>query len=170
MSVAGHRNESKAWSAAAAQSIIDRHAPERGGLLPVLHSLQHGFGYIPEEAIPMIAHALNLSRADVYGVVSFYQDFRRTAPGQHIVRVCRAEACRAVGATDLAHHAERVLAVGFGETRSDGSVTLDAVACFGNCALGPTVAVDGALHGCVTPEDFDALMADVGLGDLEMAS
>lgn len=170
MSVADHGQRGMPWDAAMAQPLIDRHANERGGLLPLLHTLQHAFGYIPEEAIPMVAHALNLSRADVYGVISFYQDYRRSAPGRHIVRICRAEACRAVGATELSHYAERVLGVGFGETRKDRQVTLEAIACFGNCALGPTVEVDGVLNGCVTPEDFDALLDDIGLGEKEMAS
>ena len=170
MSVAGHGQRGMVWDAVVAQPLIDRHANERGGLLPLLHTLQHAFGHIPEEAIPMVAHALNLSRADVYGVISFYQDYRRSAPGRHIVRLCRAEACRAVGANDLAHHAERVLGVGFGETRKDRQVTLEAIACFGNCALGPTVEVDGVLNGCVTLDDFDALLDDIGLGVKDLAS
>ncbi len=152
-----------AWSSATAQPIIASHAEERGGLLPLLHALQHAFGYIHEEAVPMVAHALNMSRADVYGVVSFYQDYRRQPPGQHIIRVCRAEACRAVGANELSHHIESTLAVGFGSTRADHAVTLEAIACFGNCALGPTVEVNKTMHGCVTAADFDDLMGEIGL-------
>lgn len=152
------------WCADTAQSIIDGYAGQRGALLPLLHALQHAFGYIDDAAIPLVAAALNLSRADVYGVVSFYEDFRSVRPGRHIVRVCRAEACRAVGAGPLARHAEAALGVAFGDTRDDGVVTLEAVSCLGNCGLGPSVEIDGRLNGHVDAAEFDLLMAETQIG------
>src|SRR5690349_18003935 len=108
-------------------------------LIEMLHEIQARLGYVPEGAAQRLAQALNLSRAEVHGVISFYHDFHRTPPGRHIVRVCRAEACQAVGCEALAKHAEASLGIGFGETRGDGKATLEAVYCLGNCALGPSV-------------------------------
>lgn len=131
-------------------------------LIEMLHEIQARLGYVPEGATQHLAQALNLSRAEVHGVISFYHDFHRTSPGRHIVRVCRAEACQAVGCEALAKHAETALGVGFGETRGDGKATLKAVYCLGNCALGPSVMIDGDLHGRVDAQRFDALMRELG--------
>ena len=131
-------------------------------LIEMLHEIQARLGYVPEGATQLLAQALNLSRAEVHGVISFYHDFHRAPQGRHVVRVCRAEACQAVGCEALANHAETSLGVAFGETRGDGKATLEAVYCLGNCALGPSVTIDGDLHGRVDAQRFDALMRELG--------
>ncbi len=145
--------------AARVRAVIDerRHLP--GALLPVLHGIQDALGYVPEDAVPLIAHELNLSRAEVHGVISFYHHFRTHPPGRHIVRICRAEACQALGARALEAHAKKTLGVDFHETTKDGAITLEAVYCLGNCGCGPSVLVDDdELHARVTPAAFDALV------------
>ena len=151
------------WSPETATEVIRANAEQRGPLLPVLHALQETFGYVDPRAVPLVASVLNLSRADVYGVVTFYSDLRSTLPGRVRVQVCRGEACQSVGAHALAGHATRSLGVDFGATAADGSVTLDEVFCLGNCALGPTVTVNGRLHGRVNAGELDRLVRD---GDL----
>jgi formate dehydrogenase subunit gamma len=136
-----------AWNAERARAIIDEHRALRGALLPVLHALQDTFGYIDQEATPLLAAALNLSSADVHGVISFYHEFRRTRPGRHVVKVCVAEACQARGADNLVEALKARLHLDLGETSTDGSFTLEAVYCLGNCALGPSALVDGRLYG-----------------------
>ena len=130
-----------------------------GALLPVLHAVQDALGYVPPEAVPLIAHGLNLSRADVHGVISFYHHFRTQAPGRHIVHLCRAEACQAMGAVALEAHAKLVLGIDFHETTADGAVTLEPAYCLGNCALSPALLLDNELHGRVDAAAFDALIA-----------
>ena len=120
---------------------------QRGALLPILHAVQGVFGYVPAEAIPVLADELNLSRADVHGVVSFYHDFRSAPAGRATVRICRAEACQAVGAERLVAHLRDRYGVSMGETSREGSVTAEQVFCLGNCALGPAAQVNGRLHG-----------------------
>jgi formate dehydrogenase subunit gamma len=120
---------------------------QRGALLPILHAVQGALGYVPAEAIPVLADELNLSRADVHGVVSFYHDFRSEPAGRTTVRVCRAEACQALGAERLVAHLRDRYGVSLGETSRDGSLTAEQVFCLGNCALGPAAQVDGRLHG-----------------------
>ena len=149
-----------AWSADQAAALIQRLKDQRGALLPILHALNDAFGYVDERAVPMIAAALNLSRADVHGVVSFYHDFRRQRPGRRVVKICRAEACQARGAEALVRHAVQSLGVGFGETTPDGAVTLEAAFCLGNCALGPSAMVGKRLYGRVSPARFDALIEE----------
>lgn len=129
-----------------------------GALLPILHAIQDTQGYIPEAAVPIIARALNLSRAEVHGVITFYHDFRQHPPGKHVVRVCRAEACQSVGADALAAHAERELGCGFHETTADGQVTLEPVYCLGQCACGPAMMIGETLYGRVDTHRFDALV------------
>ena len=124
----------------------------------LLHEVQAELGHIPPGAIPLIADELNLSRAEVHGVVTFYHYFRHSPPGRHVVRVCRAESCQAMGAEALASHAERRLGVRFDQTTPDGRFSLDPVYCLGNCACSPAVMIDGELFGRVTPERFDALI------------
>jgi formate dehydrogenase subunit gamma len=133
----------------------------RGPLLPILHAVQRELGHVDTADVPVIADVLNLAVAEVHGVVTFYRDFRRSPGGRTTVRVCQAEACRAVGAEALGAHARRRLGVGFGGTTSDGAVGLDETFCLGNCALGPAVQVDGRLHGRVTPTRFDALLGEI---------
>lgn len=129
-----------------------------GALLPVLHAIQDALGYIPKDAVPLVASELNLSRAEVHGVITFYHYFRTVKPGRHIVQLCRAEACQSSGAQQLEEHAKRVLGVDFHGTTADGAVTLEPVYCLGNCALGPSVMIDGELHGRVDAARFDALI------------
>jgi formate dehydrogenase subunit gamma len=134
------------------ENIIERLRARPGALLPILHGIQEALGFIPSEAVPQIAQALNLSRAEVHGVISYYAHFRLAPPGRHVVRVCCAEACQAVGGEALAEHARARLA--------GGGITLEPVYCLGLCACGPSLQVDETtLHGRVTPEKFDALIA-----------
>ena len=129
------------------REIAASHREQRGALLPILHAVQEALGCVPAEAIPVLADELNLSRADVHGVVSFYHDFRSEPAGRTTVRVCRAEACQAVGAGRLVAHLKERYGVSLGETSRDGSLTAEQVFCLGNCALGPAAQVDGRLHG-----------------------
>jgi formate dehydrogenase subunit gamma len=130
-----------------------------GALLPILHAVHDALGHLPAAAVARIADGLNLSRAEVHGVVSFYHDFRATPPGRHVLKLCRAEACQALGARALEVHARHALGIGFGETSADGAISLEPVYCLGNCACGPSLMLDGTLHGRVTPAVFDALAA-----------
>jgi formate dehydrogenase subunit gamma len=149
------------WSDDAAMATIRAHAGVRGPLLPVLRALQEVFGYVDERAIPLVAGELNLSRADVFGVLTFYADLRREPTGRSRLQVCRGEACQAVGANALAQHARSALGVDFGGTTPDGALTLDEVFCLGNCALGPSVALDGRPRGRVDAHEFDRMVHDV---------
>lgn len=128
-----------------------------GPLIPILHAIQDALGFVPEEAVPVVASALNISRAEVEGVVSFYHYFRRHAPGRHVIHLCRAEACQSMNAAALEAHAKRQLGVDFHGTTADGAFTLEPVYCLGNCALSPAMMIDGELYGRVSAERFDAL-------------
>jgi formate dehydrogenase subunit gamma len=142
--------------------ILDEYVQVPGPLLLVLHAVQRRLGFVPEDAIAYIAERLNLSRAEVHGVVSFYHHFRRTAPGRHLVQVCRAESCQAMGAEQLAQHAQERLGIQFHETTPDGAFSLEPVYCLGNCACSPAVMIDEELFGRVSPDQFDALLAERG--------
>lgn len=131
-------------------------------LLPALHRLQDRFGYIPDHAIADLAKTHNVSQAEVVGVIGFYHDFRRTPPGRQRLQVCRAESCQAMGADALAMHVSGKLGIEFGATTADGTVTLEAVYCLGNCACSPAVMLDGKLYGRVSAEQLDALLAEGG--------
>jgi len=131
-----------------------------GPLIEVLHSVQAALGYVPPDAVPILAEALNLSRAEVHGVVTFYHFFRDTPPGRHTLSICRAEACQSMGADHLVEYAKRRLGVDFHETTADGTFSLEPVFCLGNCALSPAAMLDGRLYGRVTPERFDELVAE----------
>jgi len=131
-----------------------------GPLIEVLHAIQAKLGYVPPAAVPLVASELNLSRAEVHGVVSFYHYFRSTPPGAHIVSVCRAESCQAVGGEALAAYARQRLGVDFQQTTPDGRFSLEPVYCLGNCACSPAVMIDGRLHGRVTAERLEALLSD----------
>ncbi len=131
--------------------IIDAHVALEGPMLPILHAVQAEWGHIPEPAIPAIALALNLGRAEVHGVVSFYHDFRTTPAGTHVVKLCSAEACQAQGGRGLAASVLERLGVEWGATTPDGRVTVEAIYCLGICACGPAAMIDGRLIGRVTP-------------------
>ena len=139
--------------------ILTAHQGREGPLLPILHDIQAEFGYVPQEALPQIAKALNISKAEVHGVVSFYHDFREAKAGAHVVKLCRAEACQAVGADHVAAHAKGALGVDWHGTTPDGSVTLEPVFCLGLCACGPAAMVDGKLVGRVDAARIDAIIA-----------
>ena len=146
------------WDADRALSLIRELAHLPGALLPILHALQDEFGYVDKAAVPLIADALNLSHAEVHGVISFYHDFRHTPRGKHLLKVCRAEACQSMGCEKTIRHVENRLGVHLGETTGDGSFTVDAVYCLGNCALSPAVMLDGKLYGRVSPEVAEFLI------------
>jgi formate dehydrogenase subunit gamma len=130
-----------------------------GALLPVCHDIQRRLGFVPKDAVTLVAHALNLSIAEVHGVLTFYHYFRRELPGRHVVHLCRAEACQAVGGVALEAHVKRSLGIEFHGTTADGMVSLEPVYCLGNCALGPSIMIDEHLKGRVSAQRFDALMA-----------
>jgi formate dehydrogenase subunit gamma len=141
-----------------AASAVAAHRGERGALLPVLHDVVAEFGHIPSAAVRAIAEELNLSRAEVHGVVSFYKDLRTEPPGRCVVQVCRGEACQSVGAERLVAEASERLGVALEATRADGAVSLEEVFCLGNCALGPSGMVDGRLYGRLTADRLCSLV------------
>lgn len=141
--------------------ILRAHAGDEGPLLPILHDVQAAFGHVPQAAVPVIAEALNLGKAEVHGVVSFYHDFRSAPAGQSVVKLCRAEACQSMGGDHVAEHAERALGVGFHETRADGKVTLEPVYCLGLCACAPAAMVNGRLVGRLDEAAVDRIAAEV---------
>ncbi|HEY3433302.1 MAG TPA: formate dehydrogenase subunit gamma [Rhodocyclaceae bacterium] len=142
------------------QTIIDASSHLPGAMLPILHDIQHSLGYIPEQAIPLIAKSLNVSRAEVHGVVSFYHHFRTEPSGRKIVEVCRAESCQAMGAAKLEAHAKASLGVDWHGTSSDGDFTLEPVYCLGNCACSPTIRIGDEVYGRVSCERFDEILED----------
>ncbi|MEQ1671108.1 MAG: formate dehydrogenase subunit gamma [Hyphomicrobium sp.] len=131
-------------------------------LLEILHDVQHALGHVPESTLPVIANALNLSRAEVHGVVTFYHDFKRAPGGQHTIKVCRAEACQSMGTDHLCRHAEKTLKTKMGGTSADGKVSLEQVFCLGNCSLSPAVLVGDKLYGKVDTKRFDEIVATLG--------
>jgi formate dehydrogenase subunit gamma len=146
------------WNEARARTIIAGFVAAEGAAMPILHALQAAFGCVPTEAQPLIAVALNISRAEVHGIVTFYHEFRRTVPGRHVLRICRAEACQAVGAAALGAHVRSALAVDWHETTADGWVTLEPVFCLGLCATGPAALLDGHPVGRLTPVRIDRML------------
>ncbi|MDQ7731736.1 formate dehydrogenase subunit gamma [Halomonas sp. SpR1] len=161
-------NHSQEWAPQAIQAEVDALKHKPGALLPILHALQDRIGFIPEAAVPIIADALNQTRAEVHGVISFYHHFRTTPPGRHVVQICRAEACQSVGARQLEAHAKARLGVDYHQTTPDREITLEAVYCLGNCACGPSIRVDDSIRGRVTPEAFDELMDELQTRPLEV--
>ena len=159
-----------AFDQAAIDDIIAQHQELPGALLPILHEIQHTAGYVPAETVPAIATALSLSRAEVHGVISFYHHFHSEPMGQHIVQICRAEACQAVGARELEKHATAKLATELGATSADGKISLEPVYCLGNCACGPSVQIGDEVYARVTPERFDALMSALPTNEGEAQS
>ena len=146
--------------ATAAREIALRYGNRPDALLEILHDVQDDLGFIPEAALPALAKALNLSRAEVHGVVTFYHDFRREPAGRHTIKVCRAEACQSMGGNELVGMIERYLQVKMGQTTADGAITVEAVYCLGNCALSPAIMVDGKLVGRVDPAKFEKIVAE----------
>jgi formate dehydrogenase subunit gamma len=148
------------WSAERGAEIIAENIHLEGATLVILHALQEAFGYVPEPAIPMVATALNLSRAEVHGVFTFYHDFRHEPPGRHVLKLCRAEACQAAGGDAIAARAEAKLGVTLGNTTADERVTLEPIYCLGLCATAPSAMLDGRVVGRLDEERIDALVAE----------
>jgi formate dehydrogenase subunit gamma len=146
------------WNDDRAREIIVGFAETEGASLPILHALQATFGCVPLEAEPLVAAALNITRAEAHGIVTFYHEFRRTVPGRHMLHVCRAEACQAVGADALGAHVRATLAVDWHGTTVDGSITLEPVFCLGLCATGPSALLDGHPIGRLNPARIDRML------------
>ncbi|RKT47136.1 formate dehydrogenase subunit gamma [Thiocapsa rosea] len=145
----------------AVREVIRAAASVPGAMLPVLHAVQGHLGHIPSEVVPLVAQALNVSRAEVQGVLDFYHDFRRAPPGRHLVWICRAESCQAMGAEAIETHARNHLGLAYHETTADGALTLEPVYCLGNCACSPAVRVDGEIHGRMDPIRFEKLVEEL---------
>jgi formate dehydrogenase subunit gamma len=154
------QNSLETWSAERTAQIIAEHHGLEGPLLPILHAIQQAFGCVPEQAVPVVAEALNISRAEVHGVVTFYHDFRQQPAGRHVLKLCRAEACQAAGGDALAARAEARLGVRFGDTTRDGRVTLEPVYCLGLCSVSPSAMIDGRIVARVDDKKLDALLAE----------
>jgi formate dehydrogenase subunit gamma len=148
------------WNTNSARAIIAEKQAMPGALLPILRALQDEFGCIDREAEPLIAEILNLSRAEVHGVVTFYHDFRQRPAGQHELKLCRAESCQARGSDALAARAEARLGVTFGNTTPDGRVTLEPVYCLGLCSVSPAAMLDDRVVGRLDEKKLDALLAE----------
>lgn len=158
--VGAGRGRHESWTAARGSEIIADHLALEGPALPILHAMQEAFGYVPQDAVPLIAEALNLSRAEVHGTMTFYHDFRHEPAGRHIVKVCVAEACQAAGGHETSAEVARALNVGFGETRPDGQVTLEPIYCLGLCACAPSAMIDGRLIGRLDHEAIEEIAAE----------
>ena len=143
------------------RDIAARHGNRPDGLLPILHDLQEERGFVEDAAVPFIAGALNLSRAEVHGVITFYHDFRRKPAGRHVVKLCRAESCQSRGGAAIEAEAARKLGVAMGETSADGRVTLEPVYCLGLCAIGPNALVDGKPVAAIDAARLDRIAAQV---------
>lgn len=150
-----------AGTAATVQAVLAKFTDEPGALLPILHALQDSLGYVPPDAVPTIAEALNLSRAEVHGVISYYHDYRSAPPTPHTLQVCRAEACQSMGAEALLAHARHQLACGAEGQSADRQFTVQAAYCLGLCASSPAITVDGQLHARMTAQKLDALLNQV---------
>ena len=150
----------ESWDATRGAELIADLTRVEGGTLVILHALQEAFGYVPQPAIPMVAEALNLSRAEVHGVFTFYHDFRHEPAGRHVLKLCRAEACQAAGGDALAARAEQKLGIVIGETTADRRVTLEPIYCLGLCATAPSAMLDGRVVGRLNASRLDALMAE----------
>ena len=147
------------YDQSAVTALIAARVGMPGALLPILHAVQDLVGYIPSDVIPQIAEQLNLSRAEVHGVVTYYHHFRQQPVGRHVVQICRAEACQSRGSHALVLHAQAVLGCGFHETSADGEFTLEPAYCLGQCAVAPSMMVDEVVVGRASPAKFDRLIA-----------
>ena len=150
------------YDASIAAEIINKYEARPEMLVQILHGFVERYGFVGDEAIRQIANELNLSRAEVHGVVSFYHDFRTEPPGEHVVKICQAEACQAMGSRALTSHAEEKLGVALNNTRSDGGVTLEPVYCLGNCACSPAIMIGEKVYGRVDSEKLDGLLDSLG--------
>ena len=146
--------------ATAAREVAMRYGNKPDALLEILHDLQEQLGFVPDAALPALAKELNLSRAEVHGVVTFYHDYRREPAGRHVIKVCRAEACQAMKGNELVAMIERFLHVKLGQTTADGAMTIEAVYCLGNCALAPAIMVDGKMVGRVDKARFETIATE----------
>jgi formate dehydrogenase subunit gamma len=158
------RNGGAGFDARVIDEIVAGLAEKPGALMLVLHAVNERVGYIPPEAVPAIARALNLSRAEVHGVISFYHDFRTEPHGRKVIRVCRAESCQAMGAVALAEHIQSRLGIEFGQTSANCDFTLEPVYCLGNCACSPAIVVGDDLYGRVNPKRFDEIVSGITTG------
>ncbi len=149
------------WDKNTVAEVIQSLQDKPGALLPILHGIQDALGYIPAESVPLIAAALNISRAEVHGVITFYHYFRETPPGKHTVHVCRAESCQSLNGVALEAHAKAKLGIDYHETTADGAFSLEPVYCLGNCACSPAISIDGETYGRVSPERFDEILNEV---------
>ena len=145
----------------AVDDILAHLKGEPGPLFPILHAIQDELGWVPDETVPVIAKALNRSRAEIHGVITFYHHFRRHPVGKHMVQVCRAEACQSMGCQDLEAHAKKTLGIDYHGTTADGQFSLEAVYCLGNCALSPSIRVNDDIVGKVSKERFDEVIAEL---------
>ena len=150
----------ESWNETLAREIIARHAARKGALLPILHDVQHTFGYVPEVIIPIIAEALNISRAEVHGTFTFYHDFRHEPAGQHVLKFCRAEACQAAGGDHLCARAEQKLCLKVSATTADDRVTFEPIYCLGLCSVAPSAMLDGKIYGRLDEARVDQLVAE----------
>jgi len=149
-------------ASAVVRQVLAQRAGEPGALLPILHELQDALGHVPAQSLAAIADALNLSRAEVHGVVTYYHHFRAEPAARHVVRICRAEACQAMGADALVAHARQHLGCAMHGSSKDGAFTLEPVFCLGLCASSPAMMLDDQPHARMTPRAFDALLAEAG--------
>ncbi|MCP8687528.1 formate dehydrogenase subunit gamma [Marinobacterium sedimentorum] len=156
------------WTPELIQAEIDALKHKPGALLPILHAIQDKFGYVPTEAVPQIGDALNQTRAEIHGVISFYHHFRTSVPGSHTLQICRAEACQSMGSRALEAHAKASLNVDYHGTTADHEITLEPVYCLGNCACAPSVRIGNDIHGRVSPEKFDRLVSRLTTRALEL--
>ncbi|MEZ5910900.1 MAG: formate dehydrogenase subunit gamma [Paracoccaceae bacterium] len=143
-------------------AVIGEHMGLEGPLLPILHALQHEFGHVPQAAVEPLADALNIGKAEVHGVISFYHDFREAPAGRHVVKICRAEACQAVGGAALADKTLAKLGVEWHGTTRNGAITIEPVYCLGLCACAPAAMVDGRVVGRVDEAKMEAILAEAG--------
>ncbi len=149
------------WDRDYVRTIIDPLKDKPGALLPILHAIQDALGYVPPDSVPLIAEALNLSRAEVHGVISFYHYFRDTPAGQHTLYVCRAESCQSMGSEALEVHIRQRLGVDYHETTTDDLLSLEPVYCLGNCACSPAIMIDKQVFGRVSPQRFDEILENL---------
>lgn len=149
------------WDLQSVLDTIDQYKEKPGALLPMLHAIQDEQGFIPSAAVTLIAESLNLSAAEVHGVISFYHEFRSSKPGRHVLQVCQAESCQSMGSRALTDYVKKQLKVGFHQTTADGEFSLEPVYCLGNCACSPAIRLDDDIHGLMDQQKFDALVDEV---------
>jgi formate dehydrogenase subunit gamma len=155
-------NARESWNEARVRAIVADHKSLEGALLPILHAVQGAFGYVPQPAVPIIARELNLSRAEVHGVVTFYHDYRDRPAGRHVLKICRAEACKAMGCEALVKRAEMRLGIECGGTTANDQVTFEAVYCLGLCAMSPAAMIDGEPVARLNAAKLDGLLTEIG--------